>query len=145
MAQARVGDDVYGEDPTINALEERAAELLGKEAALFVASGTMGNLVAILSHAARGDQAIVGQDGHTFAHEAGGMAVLGGIVPRTLPTDSMGRMDLAAVEAAVDLTDDPHCPPTKLLLLENTYGERGGYPIPLDYFTAVRQQADRHN
>jgi threonine aldolase len=140
-----VGDDVYGEDPTINALEERAAELLGKEAALFVASGTMGNLVAILSHAARGDQAIVGQDGHTFAHEAGGMAVLGGIVPRTLPTDSMGRMDLAAVEAAVDLTDDPHCPPTKLLLLENTYGERGGYPIPLDYFTAVRQLADRHN
>ncbi len=144
MAQAKLGDDVYGEDPTINSLEEKAAVLLGKEAALFVPSGTMGNLVAILSHAGRGDQAIVGEDGHTFAHEAGGMSVLGGIFPRPLPTDHMGRMNLEAIEGAIS-PDDPHNPKTRLILLENTYGERGGYPIPLDYFTAVQSIAQRHN
>jgi threonine aldolase len=144
MAKAKLGDDVYGEDPTINALEQKAAELLGKEAALFVASGTMANLVAILSHAGRGDQAIVGEDGHTFVHEAGGMAVLGGIMPRPLPTDHMGRMNLEAIEGAIS-PDDPHNPITRLILLENSYGERGGYPIPLDYFTAVQDIASRHN
>ena len=144
MAQAKLGDDVYGEDPTINSLEEKAADLLGKEAALFVASGTMGNLVAILSHAGRGDQAIVGEDSHTFAHEAGGMSVLGGIIPRPLQTDRMGRMNLEAVEGAIS-PDDPHYPTTRLILLENSYGSRGGYPIPLDYFTAVQTIAQRHN
>ena len=144
MAQARLGDDVYGEDPTINALQEKAADMLGKEAALFVPSGTMGNLVAILSHAGRGDEVIVGENGHSFSSEAGGMSVLGGIVPRPLLTDNTGRMDLEAIEAAI-APDDPHYPQTRLILLENTYGSRGGYPIPLDYFTAVRQIADRHN
>jgi threonine aldolase len=144
MAQARLGDDVYGEDPTINALQEKAAEMLGKEAALFVPSGTMGNLTAILSHAGRGDQAIVGNDTHSFINEAGGMAVLGGIVPNPLQTDHMGRMDLEAIENAIS-PDDPHNARTRIILLENSYGERGGYPIPLDYFSAVRQIADRHN
>lgn len=144
MARAKVGDDVYGEDPTINALEQKAAELMGKEEALFVPSGTMANLVSILSHAGRGDQAIVGEDSHTFAHEAGGMAVLGGIVPRPLQTDYMGRMSLDAIEDAIS-PDDPHNPITRLILLENSYSERGGYPIPLNYFTAVQQIASRHN
>lgn len=144
MAKARLGDDVYGEDPTINALQEKAADMLGKEAALFVPSGTMGNLTAILSHAGRGDQAIVGINTHSFIDEAGGMAVLGGIVPNPLETDQMGRMDLEAIENAIS-PDDPHNAPTRLILLENTYGDRGGYPIPLDYFSAVRQIADRHD
>lgn len=145
MAQARLGDDVYGEDPTINALQEKAADMLGKEAALFVPSGTMGNLASILSHAGRGDQAIVGEEGHAYVNEAGGMSVLGGIVPHPLPTDHMGRMDIEAIETAVNAGDDSHHPLTRLILLENTYGDRGGYPIPLDYFSTVRRIADRHN
>ena len=87
MAHAQVGDDVYGEDPTVNALEARAAAKTGKEAALFVSSGTMSNLIAILSHATRGDEAIVGDAYHTYCWEAGGMATLGGVVPRPLPVD----------------------------------------------------------
>jgi len=141
MANAVVGDDVYNEDPTINALEAMAAEKLGKEAALFVASGTMGNLIAILTHANRGDEAIVGIDSHTYKWEAGGMATLGGIVPRPLPTDEMGRMDLEMVKTAVR-SDDVHYPFSSLILVENSYGDRGGYPVPLDYFTAIRQIAD---
>jgi threonine aldolase len=143
MAQARVGDDVYEEDPTVNALEEQAAGMLGKEAALFVPSGTMGNLVAILSHATRGDEAIVGLDGHTYVYEAGGMSVLGGVFARPLPTDQMGRMSLEAVEAAVR-PDDPHYARSRLILLENTYGAKGGFPIPPDYFAGIREIAGRH-
>ena len=144
MANAPVGDDVYGEDPTINKLEALAAEMVGKEAGLFVASGTMGNLTAILSHAQRGDSAIVGEDSHTFRAEAGGMAVLGGILPTPMPTDAYGRMDLAGVETAVH-PNDPHFPTTRLLLVENSYGAKGGYPIAPDYFQQIRHIADRHN
>jgi threonine aldolase len=144
MAQAPVGDDVYGEDPTVNKLEALAAEMVGMEAGLFVASGTMGNLTAILTHANRGDEAIVGQDAHTFCYEAGGMAVLGGITPHPLPTDEWGRMDVAAVETAVR-PHDPHFPRSRLLLLENSYGSKQGYPLPPDYFAAMRDIADRHN
>ncbi|MBK9053382.1 MAG: low-specificity L-threonine aldolase [Chloroflexi bacterium] len=143
MAQARVGDDVYGEDPTVRELEAAAAALLGKEAGLFVASGTMGNLVAILAHAQRGEEAIVGHDAHTFIHEAGGMAVLGGVVPCPLPTDMTGRMDLAQIEAVVR-DGDPHSPVSRLILLENSYGSKNGYPIEPDYFAAVRAIANRH-
>jgi threonine aldolase len=145
MARARVGDDVYGEDPTVNALQEKAADMLGKEAALFVPSGTMGNLSAILSHAGRGDEAIIGEEGHAYVNEAGGMAVLGGIMPRPLPTDYMGRMELGAIENAIRPTYNAHYPRTRLILLENSYGDRGGYPIPLDYFTSVQEIAQRHN
>ena len=144
MAEATVGDDVYGEDPTVNRLEAMAAEMVGKEAGLFVASGTMGNLIAILSHANRGDCAIVGNDSHTFRSEAGGMAVLGGIVPNPLPTDAHGRMNLAELETAV-YPDDPHFPNTRLILVENSYGAKGGYPLAPDYFQQVRHVADRHN
>lgn len=143
MAHAPVGDDVYGEDPTVNQLEAMAAEMVGKEAGLFVASGTMGNLTAILAHGRRGDGAIVGEDSHTFRAEAGGMAVLGGIVPNPLPTDVYGRMDLTAVEKAV-YPDDPHYPNNRLILVENSYGAKGGYPIAPDYFRQIRHIAD-HN
>ncbi len=144
MATAEIGDDVYGEDPTVNRLEAMAANMLGKEAGLFVASGTMGNLTAILSHARRGDSAIVGQDSHTCRSEAGGMAVLGGILPTPVSTDEYGRMPLAAVEAAI-YPDDPHYPTSRLILVENSYGAKGGYPLPPGYFQQIRQIADRHS
>jgi len=143
MARARVGDDVYGEDPTVNELERLAARRLGKQSGLFVASGTMGNLTAILAHAGRGDEAIVGHDAHTVLWEAGGMAALGGVFPRPLPTDEDGRMDLAAVESAVQARN-VHLARTRLILVENTYGAKDGAPIGPDYFTAIRGVAERH-
>lgn len=144
MAGATVGDDVYGEDPTVNALEALAAEKVGMEAGLFVASGTMGNLVAILAHAGRGDEAIVGVDSHTYCYEAGGMAVLGGITPRPLPTDGLGRMDLEAIVGAIR-DDDPHLPQSRLILVENSYGAKNGAPVPLDYFAGIRRIADEYD
>jgi len=101
MAEAEVGDDVFGEDPTVNRLEEMAAERLGKEAALFVASGTMGNLVSLLAHCGRGDEVILGDQAHTFLYEQGGMAALGGIHPHTLPNQPDGTLDLQQIEAAI--------------------------------------------
>ncbi len=143
MARAQVGDDVYGEDPTVNALEAAAAAAVGKPAGLFVTSGTQGNLAAILAHADRGDEAIVGYESHTFQWEAGGMAALGGVVPHTLPTDDEGRMDPAAVEAAVRGAD-PHLPRTRLILLENTFGGRAGAALPPEYFGGMGAIAARH-
>jgi threonine aldolase len=143
MATAPVGDDVYGEDPTVNELEALAAAKVGKEAGLFVSSGTMGNLAAILSHANRGDQAIVGADAHTFNYEAGGMSVLGGIVPRPLPTDHEGKMDLQELKTTI-WPENPHHAPTRLILLENSYGARNGAPQSVKYIEAVRQIAGLH-
>jgi threonine aldolase len=143
MARAQVGDDVYGEDPTVNRLQDEAAQRVGKEAGLFVASGSMGNLVAILTHAGRGDEAIAGQDSHTLLWEAGGMATLGGIFPHPLPTDAEGRMDAQVVEGAIR-GDNPHLARSRLLLLENSYGSRGGFPLPAAYFAAMRGVSDRH-
>jgi len=144
MARAEVGDDVYGEDPTVNRLQEEAARRMGQEAGLFMASGSMGNLVAILTHAGRGDEAIAGIDSHTLLWEAGGMATLGGIFPHPLPTDEDGRLDADAVEAAVR-TDNPHLARSRLLLLENSYGSRGGFPLPASYFADMGAIAKRHN
>jgi threonine aldolase len=144
MAAAVVGDDVYGEDPTVNRLEATAAERLGKEAGLFVASGTMGNLVAMLTHAGRGDEVILGHEAHTFQWEGGGMATLGGVTPYPLPIDGEGRMDPAAVEAAVR-GDDLHLPRTRLIALENSFGGRSGAPLPPTYFAEMRRIADRHD
>jgi threonine aldolase len=144
MANAPIGDDVYGEDPSVNELERLAAAKVGKEAGMFVASGTMGNLTAILAHATRGDEAIIGVNNHVYRSEAGGMAVLGGITSRVLPTDKFGRMDLAEVAAAVR-ADDPHYPRSRLICLENSYGAAAGYPIEPDYFAHMRQVADENN
>lgn len=144
MAEAKVGDDVYGEDPTVNALETKAAALVGTEAALLVSSGTMGNLAAILTHTNRGDEAIAGIDTHALTDEGGGLSVLGGVVPRVLPTDLIGRMELSRIEAAVN-PDDPHFARSRLVLLENSYGARSGAPIPVDYFESVRDIAALNN
>ena len=143
MARASVGDDVYGEDPTVNELEGLAAARVGKEAGLFVASGTMGNLAAVLAHAGRGDQAILGQDSHVFCWEAGGMAALGGVMPHPLPTDAIGRLDPDAVEGAMRW-DDPHLPRSRLVLLENTYGGKHGYPLPPEYLASIAAVARQH-
>ena len=138
MAEAEVGDDVYGEDPSINRLEAIAAERLGKEAALFVTSGTQGNLVALLTHCGRGDEFIVGEAAHTYWAEGGGAAALGGIHAQTLAFDDDGTLDLDQVEASVK-PDDPHFPRTRLLCLENTHN---GKVIPLSYLAQAKQLAD---
>jgi len=119
MAAAEVGDDVYGEDPTVNRLETMAAERLGKDAAIFAASGTQTNLLALLGHCQRGDEYVVGQQAHTYKFEGGGAAVLGSIQPQPLDFEPDGSLDLAKVEAAIK-PDDPHFASTRLLCLENT-------------------------
>ena len=123
MAGADVGDDVYGDDPTVNALEERAADLLGKEAGLFVSSGTQSNLTALLTHCGRGDEYIGGVDYHIPKYEAAGAAVLGGISPRHLALDENGGLSPDDVEAAIQ-PDDPHFAVSRLVCLENTYNGR---------------------
>ena len=120
MAAAEVGDDVFGDDPTVNRLEAMAAERMGKEAALFVASGTMGNLVALLTHCQRGHEVIVGDQSHTFIYEAGGAAALGGIHPRTVKNQPDGTLLLADIEGAIR-AENVHYPRTRLICLENTH------------------------
>lgn len=119
MAEADVGDDVYGDDPTVNRLQAMTAERLGHEAALFMPSGTQSNLVALLTHCARGDEYIVGGDAHTYKYEGGGAAVLGGIQPQTLAFDDDGGLDVGAVSLLVK-EDDPHFARTRLVCLENS-------------------------
>ena len=143
MALADAGDDVYGEDAAVNELEAFAADMLGYEAGLYVTSGTQGNLIAILAHAGRGDEAIVGNGNHTYNYEAGGMAVLGGIVPRVLPMDDKGEMPLDQIRAAVH-PDNVHFARSRLILLENTAGSRSGVAVSLDYMAAVKEIADEH-
>jgi len=123
MLSAEVGDDVFGDDPTVNQLQERMAKRLGFEAGLFFPSGTQSNLAALMSHCQRGDEYIVGQDAHTYRFEAGGGAVVGSIQPQPLANRADGTLDLAEVEAAVK-PDDPHFARTRLLALENTIGGR---------------------
>lgn len=129
MHRAETGDDVYGEDPTVNALEQFAAEMTGKQAALFVASGTQSNLLALLSHCQRGHEYIAGQQAHTYRFEGGGGAVLGGIQPQPLPFNEAGELELAAIEAAIK-PDDFHFAITRLVCLENT---QAGRVLSLDY------------
>src|SRR3954470_9036940 len=119
MAAAEVGDDVFGDDPTVIALQERAAQLLGFEASLFFPSGTQSNLAALMSHCGRGDEYLVGQEAHTYRYEAGGGAVLASVQPQPLPNRPDGTMDLFEVESAIK-PDDPHFARTRLLALENT-------------------------
>ncbi len=144
MAAAEVGDDVFGEDPTLNRLEEMAAERTGKEAALFVSSGTMGNLVSQLTHCGRGDETILGDQSHVFYYEQGGASALGGIHPRIIPNLPDGKMDPAEIETAIR-PDDVHFPRSRLIILENTHNRCGGSPLNADYMQSVAQVARRYN
>lgn len=137
MAEAEVGDDVFGDDPTVIALEERAAQLTGKEAALFVASGTMGNLVSIMAQVPRGGEIVAGEGNHTFAHEAANHAVVVGASMRTLPWDASGRMDLERVRRAFRDPHDVHEPITSLVMLENTHSDSMAQPLPAEYVSGV--------
>ncbi len=128
MAEADLGDDVYGEDPTINRLQELAAERLGKEAGLFLPSGTMGNLVAVLTHCGRGDEVIMGDHGHTFLYEGGGISALGGVHPHIIPNQPDGTLLNEDIIHAVR-SNDIHFPHSQLLILENTHNKCGGASI----------------
>ncbi len=143
MAAADVGDDVFGEDPTVNRLQAMAAERMGKEAALFVPSGTMGNLAAILAHCGRGDEIILGDKAHTFLYEAGGVAALGGVHPHPVPNQPDGTLSLESIEAAIR-PDDPHFPISRLICLENTHNRCGGVALTAEYTQAVAGLARRH-
>jgi threonine aldolase len=142
MAKAEVGDDVMGEDPTINALQKAAAERMGKEAGLFVPSGTMGNLAAVLTHCGRGDEIILGNLSHTFIFEGGGVAALGGVIPHTLPNLADGRIDLDAMQGAIR-PDDVHQPVTRLIVLENTHNRCGGTILKPEYMRQVGELAKK--
>ena len=140
MLAAPLGDDVYGDDPTVNALQDRIADITGKEAALFMPSGTQSNLCGILAHCARGDEYIVGQNAHTYRYEGGGAAVFGSVQPQPLQQDAHGLMALADIEAAIK-PDDAHFARTRLLCLENT---SNGFVMPNDYLRSATQLARQH-
>ncbi len=139
MADAPLGDDVFGDDPTVNALQTSTAQQLGFDAALFAPSGTMTNLMALMSHCQRGDEVICGQQWHTYRWEGGGMAVLGSIQPQPLEHGADGTIALAAIEAAIK-PDDPHFARTRLIAMENT---TGGKVLPLAYLQSVGELAKR--
>ncbi len=143
MARAEVGDDVYGDDPTVNRLQEIAAEKMGKEAGLFVPSGTMGNLAAILSHCQRGDEVIIGQRNHSFLYEAGGMSVLGGVNSYQLKNQPDGSLLPEDVLDAIR-PDDPHDPITRLVCLENTHNRCGGTVQTPEYTRTISKLAHEH-
>lgn len=139
MVRAPVGDDVYGEDPSVNALQQRLADELGFEAGLFVPSGTQSNLIGLMAHCQRGDEYIVGMDAHTYKYEGGGAAVLGSIQPQPIVQAPDGTLPLDAVERAIKPID-PHFARTRLLCLENTWHGRA---LPLDYLAQARALCDR--
>jgi threonine aldolase len=139
MARAEVGDDVFGDDPTVNRLQDRAAELFGFEASLFFPTGTQSNLAALMSHCQRGDEVLVGMEAHTYRYEAGGGAVLGSIQPQAIVNRPDGTLDLKDIEAAIK-PDDPHFARTRLLALENTIT---GRVIPRQYFDEALALAKR--
>jgi threonine aldolase len=136
MAEAEVGDDVYGEDPTVNKLEALAAEMLGKEAAVFVASGTMANVAAMMCHVQRGDEVILGAHSHMYLDEQGAIAALGQAQAVPILENPDGTLPLDSVEAAIR-DDDPHYPVTRLLCIENTHNACGGQPLSVEYTQAV--------
>lgn len=144
MAEAEVGDDVYRDDPTVNRLEALAANMLGKESALFVPSGTMGNLLALLVHCQRGDEAIVGDKSHIYLNEAGGMSALGGIQPCPVPNQKDGTLALDDILASIR-TEDVHHPITRLICLENTQNICGGIPLTAAYTREVGELARKNN
>ncbi len=141
MANAVVGDDVFDEDPTIHELQNLAATTMGKEAALFVPSGTMGNLVSLLTHCQRGDEIILGEKSHIFVNEVGGVAALGGIHPHPVPNASDGTIPLEVIKQTIR-QHDLHFPPTRLICLENSHNYCCGSPIPASYFDQVKALAE---
>lgn len=144
MAEAPVGDDVYGEDPSVNRLQALAATLLGKEAALFVASGTMGNLAALLAHGRRGDTLIVGDEAHIFHYEQGGASALGGMVFHTVPTEADGTLPLPALQKALRDPSNAHYALPGVICLETSHNRQGGVVLSLDYMRQVKALADAH-
>ncbi len=136
MAAALVGDDVFGEDPSVNELQARAAKIMGKEAALFVPSGTMANLLAFLSQTRPGDSVILSSESHPFNYESANMAMIGGLLPRPIP-DSFGKMTAEQVRAHIIQTDDPHYSPTTLVAIENTTNRGGGTPYMAEELAAI--------
>ena len=144
MANAEVGDDVFGEDPTVRRLEAMAAELMGKEAAVFVASGTMGNLTCLLAHCQRGDEAIVGSEAHVLHYEAGGAPGLGAIQLRTVSNDARGMLDVDEVEATIR-GQNVHFPRTAVVCLENTHNRCGGGVLTAEETAEIAQVARRHS
>jgi threonine aldolase len=140
MFSAPLGDDVFGDDPSVNRLQARIAEVLGKEDALFLPSGTQSNLAGLMSHCGRGDEYLVGQMAHTYRWEGGGGAVLGSIQPQPIGHQSDGTLALADIEAAIK-PDDPHFARTRLLALENTFG---GVCLPMPYLREATALARRH-
>lgn len=140
MANAELGDDVYGEDPSVNRLQSIAAEKMGKEAGLFVPSGTMGNLASVLAHCGRGDEVIMGDCAHTFLYEGGGISALGGVHPHIIPNQPDGTLLIEDIQRAVR-GDNVHFPRSKLLILENTQNRCGGLSISREYMLAASQVA----
>lgn len=143
MMNAEVGDDVYGEDPTVNRLEAMVAEMLGMEAAVLVSSGTMGNLISVLTHCGRGEEMVLGDNAHIFMYEQGGSAALGGVHPRTVPTQRDGTLGLDDIEEAIR-TENDHFPVTRLVCLENTHNRAGGRVLSADYMDSVGKLAHAH-
>lgn len=144
MAEAEVGDDVYMDDPTVNALQVKAAEMLGKQDALFVPSGTMGNLLALLVHCQRGDEAIIGDKSHIYLNEAGGIAALGGIHPHPIRNQADGTLALEDIRASIQ-TEDVHHTITRLICIENTQNVCGGIPLTAEYTAQVGKLAKENN
>ena len=144
MATAEVGDDVFGEDPTVNKLQELAAEKMGKQAGLFVPSGTMGNLAGILAHCGRGDEVILGNKAHTFLYEAGGISALGGVHSCQLPNQADGTLLLDDIQAAIR-PGDAHQPITRLVCLENTHNRCGGVALSGEYTRKVGDLAHQNS
>ena len=142
MATAEVGDDVFQEDPTVQKLENLSAEKMGKEAALFVPSGCMGNLISLLSHCGRGDEILLGDRSHISLYEVGGVAALAGVHPRPLPNKNDGTISIDLLEKGIRHSDI-HCPPTRLICLENTQNFCQGSPITPEYMTEVREIANK--
>ncbi|MFO7918622.1 MAG: GntG family PLP-dependent aldolase, partial [Anaerolineae bacterium] len=145
MYKAELGDDVYGEDPTVNKLEEMAAERFGTEAALLVVSGTMGNLVSLLAHCGRGDEIILGDKAHTFLYEAGGVSALGGVHTYTVPNLPNGMLDPDDVERAIRAEGNPHFPHSRVICLENTHNRCGGRALSPSQMGTIREVAEGHD
>ncbi len=144
MYDAELGDDVYGEDVTVNRLEEVSAERMGKEAGLMTVSGTMSNLLALLSHCGRGDELIMGDQAHTFRYEVGGPAALGSLTTWTVPNQKDGTLRLADVEGAIRSTTNVHYPHSRLIVIENTHNRMGGVVLSPEYIDSLNELARRY-